>query len=411
MPGWRSFITNLKAATSQRADWWTPLTLLVPDSNTLYAILQDYSQRAAIGAVSTTDVNFVATETTRLPIRIHKDGRFAILPELPDPVTLSGVAGTKHIWADLGTPGADHMSAVTLVFTTISPSEVAIPVEYRKYLGAIGWDGTAIVGASVVSFDTPPPAALITTARGYIDGLTLSNNVGSPTTYLDITPGQARDNTDVDTIVLGTTISKRLDAAWAVGHTAGGLDTGVKAAASWYHVWVIKRSDTGIVDALFSLSATAPTMPDGYDRKRRIGAILTDSITAILRFEQLGDEFLWLAALLDVAGDLTEAATTRTLSVPTGVRVWAILNVSASWTAADQSLLLSALAVTVAAPSATVLPLATLTSGTATNTGIGRFMVRTNTSGQIRSRATGTLDGIGLNIATIGWIDPRGRND
>lgn len=57
---------------------------------------------------------------------------------------------------------------------------------------------------------------------------------------------------------------------------ANGLDTGVSAASTWYSVWVIYNSATNIVAGLFSLSATAPTMPSGYTHKARVGWVRSD---------------------------------------------------------------------------------------------------------------------------------------
>ena len=62
---------------------------------------------------------------------------------------------------------------------------------------------------------------------------------------------------------------------------------------TWYHVWLIKRADTGVVDALFSLSATAPTMPANYTRQppRRFGP--DQWVRQHHAFEQISDEFEW----------------------------------------------------------------------------------------------------------------------
>jgi len=72
-------------------------------------------------------------------------------------------------------------------------------------------------------------------------------------------------------MTLASGLTKRLDANWAVGTNQGGLDTG-SIANTTYYVWLIQRSDTGVVDALFSLSSTSPTMPSNYDRKRLVGS-------------------------------------------------------------------------------------------------------------------------------------------
>lgn len=55
----------------------------------------------------------------------------------------------------------------------------------------------------------------------------------------------------------------------------GGLDTGVLAASTWYSVWRIGTL-AGARGFLFSLSASAPTMPVGYTLKARIGWFRTD---------------------------------------------------------------------------------------------------------------------------------------
>lgn len=56
---------------------------------------------------------------------------------------------------------------------------------------------------------------------------------------------------------------------------ANGLDTGTLAASTWYSVWII--SDGSTTAGLLSLSATSPTMPNGYTYKARTGWIRTDA--------------------------------------------------------------------------------------------------------------------------------------
>ncbi|MBD9456007.1 hypothetical protein IB244_31560, partial [Rhizobium sp. RHZ02] len=98
--------------------------------------------------------------------------------------------------------------------------------------------------------------------QGALYGLTLSNNAGDATNDIDIAVGMATTDstTDPRTMALASALTKRLDAAWAVGTNQGGLDTG-SVGDNTYHVFLIQRSDTGVVDVLFSLSATSPTMP------------------------------------------------------------------------------------------------------------------------------------------------------
>jgi hypothetical protein len=93
---------------------------------------------------------------------------------------------------------------------------------------------------------------------------------------VNVTAGEARDVSDTSDIVLTGEITKRVDATWAVGDDNGGLDTSTVAATSIYYIWLIQRSDTGVEDVLISLSASAPTMPTSYDKKRLIGVGKTD---------------------------------------------------------------------------------------------------------------------------------------
>jgi len=258
-------------------------------------------------------------------------------------------------------------------------------------------------------------AALAAMPRGHLAGLTLSNNGTDATNDIDIAAGAARDNGNTADLVLAAAITKRLDAAWAVGTNQGGLDTG-SIANGTYHLWLIKRPDTGVVDVLFSASASSPTMPANYTLKRRIGSILRES-AAIVAFAQTGDEFLRKTAILDVAAaNPGTSAVTRTLSVPTGIKVWALVRAGISFgsnTSSDRpALLISSLDENDQAPSATAAPLAELTLFDAdTSQPYFAGAVRTNTSAQIRSRQSASSANTTQRIATRGWIDRRGRDD
>lgn len=118
---------------------------------------------------------------------------------------------------------------------------------------------------------------------------------------------------------LPATLTKRIDAAWAVGSAAGGLDTGSVGSTTMYAVWLIMRSDTSIVDALFSTSFTSPTLPTNYDFKRLIGAVATNSSSNIVTFTQVGDYFRYTGDVIKDVADTTIsqlAFEVGTLSVP-----------------------------------------------------------------------------------------------
>lgn len=172
--------------------------------------------------------------------------------------------------------------------------------------------------------------AFVTTAAafapGSIYGLTLSNDGTSPNTKIDIASGKARDIGDTVNMVLTSTLIKDISSSWAVGSGNGGMDTGSVAASTWYHVWLIRRSDTGVVDALYSTSPSSPTMPANYDSKRRIGAVKTDGTSHILAFFQAPGTgfFNWKGSQpRDISAvTLNTTPTLYTLaSVPLGIKV------------------------------------------------------------------------------------------
>jgi hypothetical protein len=106
--------------------------------------------------------------------------------------------------------------------------------------------------------------------QGYYTGLAVTTNAGDATNDVDIAVGSAAaDASPYYLMQLTSALTKRADALWAVGNNQGALDTGV-IGNSTYYVHEIQRPDTGVTDALISLSLTAPTMPANYTRKRAI---------------------------------------------------------------------------------------------------------------------------------------------
>jgi len=242
---------------------------------------------------------------------------------------------------------------------------------------------------------------------GFLNGLTLSNNGTDPTNDIDIAVGTAAADTSPFRLMnLASTLTKRLDAAWAVGTGNGGLDTGTIANGT-YHIFLIQRSDTGVVDALFSASATSPTLPANYDRKRRIGSIVR-SAGAILAFRQNGDQFEWVTPVADI--DVTTpgtSAVTRALTVPTGIVVDALMVCFLSNAGAGNSHRFSALDTTDVAVGTGAANSGQLRAQ-ASQIVSGQIRVRTNTSGQIRSRNE-TANADVIRCGTWGWTDTRGR--
>jgi hypothetical protein len=248
---------------------------------------------------------------------------------------------------------------------------------------------------------------------GHLFGLGLSNNGTDAVNDIDIDAGEAAsdDAAIADKVMMRllSGLTKQIDATWAVGTNAGMRDSAdTLTGAKWFHVFLIKRTDTGVVDIFASTSLT-PTLPTDYTHQRRIGSIRWSGST-ILAFSQAGDEFLLGDAILDV--DVTTvggSAVLRTLTVPTAIKVAALFNASTSDTAIHIMYFSSPDQNDQAPVGSGAAPLTSM-SGVAGNFGTGTFRVRTDTSAQIRSRA-GAAGVDALRIATLGWIDRRGRDD
>lgn len=261
--------------------------------------------------------------------------------------------------------------------------------------------------------------------KGYVDvkatiilpGLLLGgrvvSNVSTPNTKVDFSPCIALDSTGTYIMQSIGTITKDFGSTWVVGSSNGGMDTGVLPTSGTIHFYEIERLDTGVVDFIGSTSATAPTLPANYTIFRRIGSWRTDASVHLIPMVQYGDRFEYITPpALDVSvSNQGTTAVTRTLSVPIGIQVEAIMNVVfANGSAGQVALYMRNMDLTDLAPSISATPLATLVTENNSATAdyaAGVVKVMTNTSGQITTRATST--GLQLSIATIGWSDQRGR--
>jgi hypothetical protein len=346
--------------------------------------------------------------------------------------------------------------------------------------------GSAQIYISSLAEDFPGPPLI----RGYITGLTLSNNGTDATNDIDIAAGAAVDSTNVEWLDLTSALTKRLDAAWAVGSGNGGLDTGsvatydttsatsitigtgskgpftvdaskgftagqpiyVWSAANptvnymygvvasysgtsltvtveriggsgtltdWvisavvpYHAHAIKRLDTGVVDVLFSLSATAPTLPTNYTLFRRIGTVMREapysnalSTAGLVPFDQFGDFFKRRQQSIISAYTAAVSNTLLYAHVPTGIKVRPLLIADCQLSVAGQCIqLLSDGDRSDANESVN----RTAALEYAVNVGTGHWV--TNTAGQLRFKILNSSGTISLaRLQTQGWIDGRGQ--
>ncbi|MCB1412592.1 MAG: DUF2793 domain-containing protein [Xanthobacteraceae bacterium] len=269
-------------------------------------------------------------------------------------------------------------------------------------------DGTSWIEALVVdpsSGHVTFPRGVANLVQGHISGLTLST-AGASSSF-GVASGIAADETGVDMLVLSSAISKTTG-AWAAGSGNGALDAGSIAAATWYHVHLVRRTDTGAVDALVSLSATAPILPASYTLSRRIGAMKTDGSAKWVKFVQDGDVFTWDVPASDYVSvnNPGTSAILRALSVPSGLNVTALFHARCymSSTPAVGTLFTDPAMTDTTPDFNSVQSLCNTVSAPFVN-----LRIRTNASRQIRARLTTSASDVYFTLVTDGWIDRRGR--
>lgn len=249
--------------------------------------------------------------------------------------------------------------------------------------------------------------------RSYLAGMQTTPTQAS--TSVSIAEGVAMGNDQATQIRLTSPLVKVLSSSWAVGTGNGGLyaATTIQGNQS-YHIFTILRTDTSVVDAYYDTDPAAANIPSPYTIYRRIASFKTDGNSNIRSWIQDGDKFQAATAVLDIGATIAAlTANTATLgSVPTGVNFQAIVNIGISGTPANRVVVyISDLATQDMAASETAAPLGCVfqTGGIVGNQ-VGPVQVRTNTSAQIRWRAAVNANGT-FNLATLGWVDSRGRND
>lgn len=264
------------------------------------------------------------------------------------------------------------------------------------------------------------PVSVFAFPRSYLAGFTLSNSTSGETPDadhdIDIAAGECRDSTHTANIVLASSMTKQLDASWASGNFAGGLDGGEVQADTWYHVFVIKNPTSAAVDVLFSTSATAPTLPNGYTKFRRLGSVRTDASANILAFKQYGNKFIWVDPPVNGTATTVNNTTGATITisyVPSGFSVDALLlaNLNSASTAALCKVFdygMTGQEPTTSSGDFTILKPGANVYETITQASTELEVVTSPTAGV---EVWGNTSDTKIIFIVQGWIDRRGRDD
>ncbi|CAH0142567.1 hypothetical protein SRABI05_00334 [Agrobacterium fabrum] len=235
-------------------------------------------------------------------------------------------------------------------------------------------------------------------------GFNLSNNVTDPTNDIDFPAGYVASAGASPILMAHSAGTAQLDVAFGTGN-GGRFDSAI--SDGWWNCFIISNGTT--VSRGFSKSldpTTQPNYPSGYTRYRRVFSAVR--ISGVIKpFSQNDDEVLWLNAVADVSDtDPGTAAKTRTLTVPVGFIVDAKIRVlSVGLGGVNFRTLVSSLSQNDEAPGPNS-NIGGLFSGTTNAQSAGLMRVRTNASGQIRTRGE-SASSAQLYVYTEGYFDKR----
>jgi len=221
--------------------------------------------------------------------------------------------------------------------------------------------------------------------------ITLANNAVDLARDIDFSGGLFTfDDGTGEQIV--SALTKQLDAAFVIGNNQGGnvVDTfpGNIQAETWYHCFAINNPTTGGSDYMFDTSVTGANIPTGFTKKRRIGAIRTDTIPNsrnIILFNQIGKRFYFGTRILETTTFVDTNALTLTLTTPVGVETVALVLVKLV-DDATSDIIVTALDEVDLAPAQNNADVSVIGGSALNEFSVNEVQVKTNLSSQIRIR-------------------------
>lgn len=364
--------------------------------------LSSFDGRIYPSGVTSSATNLTLTKTTHDGKNVRVTGSSTItLPQASSATATFHVIITKAESANtvtIDTQGSETIDGASSVTLT----------ENGEAIGVVTDGSNWFIDARYTGASQPLP-------RGYLAGFIMSNNGSDAAHDIDIAIGECRNSADGANLSLSSALTKQINAVWAEGTNQGGfpsgLNSGIAQASTWYHMFVILKTDD-TVDAGFDTSLTAANLltdATSYTEYRRIGSVLTDVSSNILAFTQTNDRFELDASINDT--DVTNFGTTAvsyTLSVPTGIT-------------GMRALFMATLSKAAATPYChfyspnrsdeavdTATGIVSMRCQTAGVEASSIYDIVTNTSGQVRGVAS--TDSCTLDLRSFGWIDPRGKD-
>jgi len=242
---------------------------------------------------------------------------------------------------------------------------------------------SSLVGGPIAQSLFPPTVALGNALKA---NLNVKNDAATPLTTVDIT---------ADLIsVQGVSLSNvSVSANTGLSGVPNGLDSGSLSNGTWYAVFVITNNQGTQIASLLSL-ATAPSLPAGYTRFRRVGWVNINGSSNITQFQNVGDWWYWTDAAQFIYSN-PSGTTSLARAVPPTSKI-------ASWAESGYAYVGGILTVT---PTGSVMP-ATAVGGQWTNEdgslqygGSGTFLLNASQQVNINGASRGTL-------VVLGYYDP-----
>jgi len=168
------------------------------------------------------------------------------------------------------TPTA-YINGMVIRFITANANTTTTPIVNLAGLGAKNIkkaDGTSVIAGDIngyVELRYNGTDFLINKEKVYFDKLIqLINDTLSPNDTISFLGGTFTTLSNKQIYL--PVITKKIQASgvWTAGSGANGLDTGARAANTFYRTYVVQNNSTLAYDIVFSASYLSPTIPSGY---------------------------------------------------------------------------------------------------------------------------------------------------
>lgn len=120
-------------------------------------------------------------------------------------------------------------------------------------------------GTNFIKLEGVNPATATIQGRSYLPkNITIANNVASPNDIIDFGAGTYITLSGNQIYLPAITKKIQSTGSWTAGTGQNGLDTGARAASTFYRTYVMQNNSTLAYDIVFSVSYLSPTIPSGY---------------------------------------------------------------------------------------------------------------------------------------------------